>query len=163
MKQRRLFAALMLAAILALALAGPASAAKLGGAGADQGGRLFTTNLSGTAEVDPVTGELDAGDPDGSGSATLTVNPGQREVCYELSVKDITLPASGAHIHVGEAGETGPVVVPLTPPDASGVSSGCTEVSRELALAIIQEPEAYYVNVHTSDFPGGAIRGQLSK
>ena len=160
MKQRRLFAAVMLVAILALALAGPASAAKLGGA--DQGGRLFTTNLSGAAEVDP-TGELGAGDPDGSGSATLTVNPGQREVCYELSVKDITLPASGAHIHVGEAGETGPVVVPLTPPDASGVSSGCTEVSRELAKEILKNPGAYYVNVHTSDFPGGAVRGQLSK
>ena len=158
---RRISLVLAVALMLAVMVAAPALAAKLGGA--DQGGRLFTTNLSGAEEVDPVTGELDAGDPDGSGSATLTVNPGQREVCYELSVKDITLPAIGAHIHVGDAGENGPVVVPLTPPDASGVSSGCTEVSRELALAIIQEPEDYYVNVHTSDFPGGAIRGQLSK
>jgi hypothetical protein len=161
MKQRRLFAALLLAALAALALAGPASAAKLGGA--DHGGRLFTTTLSGAEEVDPETGALGAGDPDGSGLATLTVNPGQMEVCYELSVEDIMLPAIGAHIHVGAAGENGPVVVPLIPPDASGVSSGCEEVSRELALAIIQDPEGYYVNVHTSDFPNGAIRGQLSK
>jgi len=95
--------------------------------------------------------------------ATLTVNPGQKEVCYELSVEDITLPAIGAHIHVGDAGENGPVVVPLTPPDASGLSSGCAEVSRELALAIIKNPENYYINVHTTDFPNGAIRGQLSK
>ena len=150
MKQRRLFAALLLAALAALALAGPASAAKLGGA--DHGGRLFTTTLSGAEEVDP----------DGSGLATLTVNPGQKEVCYELSVEDIMLPAIGAHIHVGDAGENGPIVVELMPPDASGVSSGCAEVSRELALTIIQDPEGYYVNVHTSDFPNGAIRGQLS-
>jgi hypothetical protein len=161
MKQRRLVAALLLAALAALALAGPAPAAKLGGA--DHGGRLFTTTLSGAEEVDPVTGALGAGDPDGSGSATLTVNPGQMEVCYELSVEDIMLPAIGAHIHVGDAGENGPVVVPLIPPDASGVSSGCEEVSRELALALIQDPEHYYVNVHTEDFPAGAIRGQLSK
>ncbi len=161
MKQRRLLVALLLTAIVALALAGPASAAKLGGA--DHGGRLFTTTLSGAEEVDPVTGALGAGDPDGSGLATLTVNPGQEEVCYELSVEGITLPAIGAHIHVGAAGENGPVVVPLTPPDASGVSSGCAEVSRELALEIIRNPENYYVNVHTSDFENGAIRGQLSK
>ena len=161
MKQRRLFAALLMVALAALALAGPASAAKLGGA--EQGGRLFTTTLSGAEEVDPLTGALGAGDPDGSGLAALTVNPGQGEVCYEISVEDIMLPAIGAHIHVGDAGENGPVVVPLIPPDASGVSSGCAEVSRELALAIIQEPEDYYVNVHTTDFPNGAIRGQLSK
>jgi hypothetical protein len=161
MKQRRLFVALLLATIVALALAGPAAAAKLGGA--DQGGRLFTTTLSGAEEVDPITGALEAGDPDGSGLATLTVNPGQSEVCYELSVEDIMLPAIGAHIHLGDAGENGPVVVPLDPPDASGVSSGCAEVSRELALAIVQDPDDYYVNVHTEDFPSGAIRGQLSK
>src|SRR5918996_5670318 len=131
MKQRRLFAALLLAALAAWALGGPASAAKLGGA--DHGGRLFTTILSGAEEVDPVTGALGAGDPDGSGLATLTVNPGQEEVCYELSVEGITLPAIGAHIHVGAAGENGPVVVRLTLPDASGVSSGCADVPRELA------------------------------
>jgi hypothetical protein len=161
MKLRPLFAALLLAALAALALAGTASAAKLGGA--EQGGRLFTTTLSGAEEVDPITGALGAGDPDGSGLATLTVNPGQEEVCYELSVEGITLPAIGAHIHVGDAGENGPVVVPLNPPDASGVSSGCAQVPRELALAIIQNPENYYVNVHTTDFPNGALRGQLSK
>ena len=161
MLSRRISLVLAVALMLAVMVAAPALAAKLGGA--DQGGRLFTTTLSGAEEVDPVTGELEAGDPDGSGSATLTVNPGQGEVCYEISVEDITLPAIGAHIHLGDAGENGPVVVPLTPPDASGVSSGCAEISRELALAIIQEPEDYYVNVHTSGFPGGAIRGQLSK
>ena len=161
MKLRPLFAALLLAALVALALAGTASAAKLGGA--DQGGRLFTTTLSGAEEVNPLTGALGAGDPDGSGLATLTVNPGQEEVCYELSVEGITLPSIGAHIHVGDAGENGPVVVPLNPPDASGVSSGCAQVPRELSLAIIQNPENYYVNVHTTDFPNGALRGQLSK
>jgi CHRD domain len=161
MKQRRLFAALLFAALAALALAGPASAAKLDGA--DHGGRLFATTLSGAEEVDPVTGALGAGDPDGSGLATLTVNPGQKVVCYELGVEDIMLPAVGAHIHVGDAGENGPIVVELAEPNASGVLSGCEEVSRELALAIIQNPEGYYVNVHTGDFPNGAIRGQLSK
>jgi hypothetical protein len=159
MHPRRLIVALALALIAAMVLTGPALAARLGAA--DHGGRLFTTTLSGTQEVDPVTGNPGAGDPEGSGLATLTVNPGQEEICYELSVEGITLPATAAHIHVGAAGENGPPVVALMPPDASGVSSGCAPVSRELALEIIRNPENYYVNVHTSDFPNGAIRGQL--
>ena len=159
MNPGRLGIVLAVALMGALLLAAPALAAKVDNA--DHGGRPFSTVLSGEEEVDPVTGEVGVGDPDGSGLATITVNPGQGEICYELSVEDITLPAIGAHIHVGPAGENGPVVVPLTPPDSSGFSSGCAEVSRELAKAIIQNPENYYVNVHTTDFPNGAIRGQL--
>lgn len=154
MKARRLLLALVLGALVTLALGGTASAAKL--EVADHGGRPLSTTLTGAAEVPG------PGDPDGSGSARVTVNPGQGEICYELSVANIILPATGAHIHVGAADEFGDVVVPLTPPDASGFSSGCEEVSRELAKAILKNPENYYVNVHTSDFPAGAIRGQLS-
>jgi CHRD domain-containing protein len=155
MKQRRLFAALMLAAIAALAIAGPASAAKLGGAGADQGGRQLTTTLTGEQEV-PVPG-----DPDGIGFATVTVNPGQGVLCYELSVSGIA-PATLAHIHEAPVGVAGPVVVDLLPP-TDGSSSGCVEVGRTLAKEILQDPSDYYVNVHNADFPGGALRGQLSK
>ena len=160
MKGRRLFAALLLAALVSLALAGTASAVRLDVA--DHGGRPFSTVLTGEEEVDPVTGAVGVGDPDGSGFATITVNPGQEEVCWEISAEDITLPATAAHIHVGAAGTAGGVVVTLSAPDASGFSSGCTTVERDLALPILKNPENYYVNVHTTDFPNGAIRGQLS-
>jgi CHRD domain len=42
---------------------------------------------------------------------------------------------------------------------------GCAEkVDADLIKAIRQDPTAYYVNIHsTPDFPGGALRGQLSK
>jgi hypothetical protein len=153
-KGRRLLLALALAALVTLALAGAASAAKLDVA--DHGGRPLSTTLTGTAEVPS------PGDPDGTGTAKITVNPGQEEVCWELLVTDITLPATGAHIHIGAAGVAGDVVVHLTPPDATGVSSGCTTVEREVALDILKNPENYYVNVHTTDFVDGAIRGQLS-
>jgi hypothetical protein len=125
---------------------------------AADGGRKFTTTLTGAAEVPG------PGDPDGSGTATITLNPGQGEVCWEIHVSNITLPATGAHIHVGTATESGPVVVGLVPPDATGHSSGCTTADRDLIKAIIQNPENYYVNVHTLPLYGaGAVRGQLSK
>jgi hypothetical protein len=155
MKGRRLLLSLVLAALVALALAGAASAASL--AVADHGGRPLSTELTGAAEVP-------AGDPAGSGMATITVNPGQEEVCWEIKAAGIDLPATAAHIHVGAVGTAPPnnVVVTLSAPDASGFSSGCTTVDRDLALEILQNPENYYVNVHNEDFPTGAIRGQLS-
>ena len=153
MKQRRLFAALMLAAIVALAIAGPASAAKLGGA--DQGGRQLTTTLTGGQEA-PVPG-----DSDGIGFATVTVNPGQGVLCYELSVSGIA-PATAAHIHEAPPGVAGPVVVGLQAP-TDGSSGGCVEVGRALAKDILKNPADYYVNVHNAEYPAGALRGQLSK
>jgi hypothetical protein len=115
-------------------------------------GRPLTTQLSGANEVPPA-------DPDGSGTARVWVNPGLDEVCYELEVADIA-PATAAHIHVAPAGVNGPVVVPLAAP-TSGSSSGCADVPRELAQALVMDPENYYVNVHNAEYPGGAIRGQL--
>ena len=125
---------------------------------ADEGGRPFTTTLTGAAEVPG------PGDPDGSGTASITLNPGLEEVCFELFVSNITLPATGAHIHVIGPLGFGPVVVGLVPPDATGTSSGCVSADRELIKAIMQNPENYYVNVHTLPlYAAGAVRGDLAK
>jgi hypothetical protein len=153
MRIRRLIVVLVLGLIGAMVLAGPVFAAKLDVA--QQGGRLLSTTLTGEAEIPG------PGDPDGSGFATITVNPGQELLCYELSVAGIA-PATAAHVHFGSPGEAGPVVVGLAPP-TSGFSSGCVFVDRGLAKAIIKNPSLYYVNVHNDPYPGGALRGQLSK
>ncbi len=122
------------------------------------GGRPFVVPLTGAAE------RPGPGDPDGTGTAWLTLNHGQGEVCWTIVVADITLPAAAAHIHIAPPTAPGPVVVPLSAPGADGTTSGCLGgVDQELIKAIQQNPSAYYVNVHTSDFPGGAVRGQLSK
>lgn len=136
-------------------LAHPVSAERL--TGSDHGGRPLTANLTGAAEAPG------PGDPDGTGSAVITLNQGQGEVCWEISVSGITLPATAAHIHVAPVGVPGPVVVPLSAPDSSGFASGCTSANPDLIKAIRQDPAAYYVNVHNADFPAGAVRGQLAK
>lgn len=123
-------------------------------ASAATAGRPFTVGLTGEAEVN-AAGELNQGDLDGSGTVSLTINPGTGEVCWTIEVADVD-PIVAAHIHVAPSTAPGPIVVPLS------ATSGCTEVSRQLALAIITDPSAYYVNVHNATYPAGALRGQLA-
>jgi hypothetical protein len=141
------FLSMVLIALTVLALASIAA----------DGGRPITVMMTGAAE------RPGPGDPDGSGTAQFRLNPGQEQICYELTVTNITLPAVGVHIHIASADSPGPVVIPLTPPDASGTSSGCVSVDRDLILAILHNPENYYVNVHSTEYPAGAVRAQLSK
>jgi hypothetical protein len=102
------------------------------------------------------------GDEDGLGQSHVLINALSSSLCFSIVAQQITLPAAAAHIHVGEEDVAGDVVVPLAPPDELGNSASCvTGVDTALIDAILQNPSGYYVNVHTSDFPDGAIRGQL--
>lgn len=102
------------------------------------------------------------GDPDGVGTVLLTVNAGLRTVCWVTSVSNIALPSTGAHIHKAPAGVAGPIVLPLSAPDATGIASGCAEdVDRDLLRDILSNTAAYYVNVHSTEYRPGAIRSQL--
>jgi hypothetical protein len=145
--------------ICAIVFASPAFAAPKAD-GECNGGRPLTATLTGAAEVN-AEGVPNQGDPDGSGTANVRVNPGQGCISYDLAVEDIE-PATAAHIHEAPAGEAGPVVVGLDKP-TDGTSSGTVTVDREEAKNIVQNPDKYYVNVHNAEYPGGAVRGQLSK
>lgn len=100
------------------------------------------------------------GDPDGTGTAQIRVEPAQSRVCWELFIRQIE-PASAAHIHRGAAGASGPPVVPLTTPDSAGRSTGCTQVDPALARELAGQAHDFYVNVHNAPYPAGAVRGQL--
>jgi hypothetical protein len=119
------------------------------------GGRAFTVALTGEAETPN-------GDPVATGTATVRLRAGQGQVCYQLAASNLPTVAVAAHIHRAAAGASGPVVVPLRPPNAAGRAGGCTTVARTLVTAILGAPASYYVNVHTSGFPNGAVRGQLT-
>mgnify|MGYP003576160601 CR=1 FL=1 len=121
-----------------------------------KGGRPLSAVLLPENEVPPCTAQSG-----GSGTFEMTVNPGQGIITYELTAENID-PALFAHIHRGEAGVVGGVVVPLNAP-TGGYSSGEYTVSKELAKEILKNPEEFYVNVHNAICPAGAIRGQLSK
>jgi hypothetical protein len=143
-KQRALFL------ILTLALFATTAAAQ------DDSGRPLTATLTGAAEVPG------PGDTNGGGTASIRLNQGKKQVCFELTVTNIAT-ATAAHIHRGGTTASGPVVVTLTAP-ANGSSRGCVDnVSDDLIKELRQTPEAFYVNVHNAEFTDGAVRGQLSK
>ena len=130
----------VLAAIASLVLVAGALGAEVG----------FSADLSNGGE----------GDEDGSGTAAITIDPETGEVCYDLTVDGIQ-PVTASHIHIGAEGESGDVVVPLDVDGFEGSSSDCVDASDADLDAIIANPAGYYVNIHTEDFPAGAIRGQL--
>jgi CHRD domain len=140
---------------ITIALALALTSALLVAGGATAGGRPISIDLTGAAEAPG------PGDPDGSGTASFTFNPGTGEVCYEFSVTGVE-PLAAAHIHVAPVGSPGPVVIPLPPTSATG-GSGCVTADRELIRAILIDPSAYYFNVHNAPFPAGALRGQLTR
>ncbi|HSH80094.1 MAG TPA: CHRD domain-containing protein [Herpetosiphonaceae bacterium] len=117
----------------------------------------LSANLKGGAEEVP-----NPGDPDGMGTSTVTLNTDSGQVSFTINVSNITLPAAAAHIHEGAKGVAGGVVVPLTAPDANGTANGSAAVDAALMQRMMDNPAGFYVNVHTTDFPGGAVRGQLA-
>jgi hypothetical protein len=123
---------------------------------ATTGGVAIDTHLTGVAE------RPDPGDADGTGTATIRLRKGQAKICYSLSASGITLPAAAAHIHRGTVDEAGAVVVPLGTPNAAGTASGCMPATRPLVAEILGNRSGFYVNVHTSDLPNGALRAQLA-
>lgn len=140
----------------------PAGAVRgqLTGTSDDAFGRIVTVQMTGANECN-ASGTCNLGDPDGTGTATVRIRRDASLVCYRLRVQNIQLPSVGAHIHRGGARTAGGIVVPMNAPDASGVSAGCASAAQSLIDEILASPAGFYVNVHTRDFPGGAVRAQL--
>jgi hypothetical protein len=135
-----------------------------------QGHVPLRAHLSGAEEVP-------AADDDGSGIATIHVGVEQGEVCFNVGFNKITT-GNRAHIHSGAAGVNGGIVVAFfdlqTPAsqrdprldelEKKESLDGCVTGLNPVLLAdIVANPQNYYVNVHNSRFPGGAVRAQLER
>ena len=136
---------------------------------------VLTTSLNGRNEV--AAGAKDSrnvGDPNARGEAyVFGIDNDPTTLCYVLTVDKLST-ASAAHIHEAASGANGPVVLNLAAP-GDGTAADCltqgepgkfTKDANGVPLTTVAEilanPENYYVNVHNADYPGGAIRGQLS-
>lgn len=116
--------------------------------------------------------ETPANNAKATGTATFTLDGTKLE--YSISVRDLSGPPTMAHIHVGAGGVAGPPVYTFTLKGGAGtsgtISSGSVDltktasagVSGDSLKALLNNGNAY-VNVHTKNFPGGEIRGQVMK
>lgn len=130
-----------------------------------------TLGTSGAAIAKP---DADKSIPLNNGQETTVAKTGARgtfsyhidgdQLCYSLSVRKLSEPAVAAHIHLAPRKTAGPVVVTLdVKPGTSWTVKECADASGDVLRAIAANPRSYYVNVHTSAFPDGEIRGQLKK
>lgn len=114
-------------------------------------GKVMHATLKGASEVPK-------GAPNGSGTVTVRVT-GPRRICWAFKLVGVTTPTA-AHIHKGDPGKAGAVVIPL---GKTYAPTGCTAATAAAVTALVKHPRRFYVNVHNARYPGGAVRGQLHK
>lgn len=106
--------------------------------------------------------EVGGGDPDGSGRAEVSVAKNLDRVCYNVHDIHGLGTITAAHIHEGAKGKNGPPVITLTEAPEGGFK-GCTDAPGWLQDAMKSNFSGYYANIHTNEYPNGAIRGQLGR
>jgi hypothetical protein len=130
----------------------------------------FAADLSGGQEVPPVDTEATGG----SRFDVIDLGNGRREIKFRLGVFDIDH-VTAAHIHLGCPGENGPIVAFLFEGGPTGevngrLSQGTIRRGNLVGplegrgvqrLVEAMESNCTYVNVHTTEWPGGEIRGQI--
>lgn len=148
------------------------AATSMGVATAQQARTAWVAYLSNTEEVPTNTSRA-------TGLASFQLNPGGNAINYWISVDSIQN-VMMAHIHIGAAGQNGPVTVwlyPAAPPPVviQGTFSGMIgsgaitpanfggPLAGQPLSALINALNSggAYANAHTSAFPGGEIRGQI--
>ncbi len=112
--------------------------------------------LDGAQEVGPVT-------TDAAGQGLFTLTP--TGLSFDIRVKELSGPITGAHFHNAAFGVNGPIVRILTTDFVGGVATGIwtSADAQPLTAVLIDQLEIgnLYINVHTADNSGGEIRGQI--
>lgn len=116
-----------------------------------------STSLSSRQEVPKPNGSVRGAN--GTFTATVTKSGTTGRIAWRLSFSGLTGRAMAAHIHTGQRGRAGPVVVALCGPCRAGVRR-----SVALTASVLSALEAgrAYVNIHTARNSAGEIRGQIA-
>jgi hypothetical protein len=104
--------------------------------------------------------ETAGGDADGTGTFRVEADPASGDFCYTLTAENTAAPTM-AHVHAGAAGADGAPIANLSVTGKGG--DECIAMEPDKIKGILANPAGFYVNVHTADYPKGAIRGQLIK
>lgn len=120
--------------------------------------RRFSAALTGAQEVPPVV-------TNAMGMGTFILDEKKRRLVYAIVFRDLSSPFLFAHFHLGAAGANGPVLEEIkgwTLSDdktAGAVTAVWDRLPRKTMRAF--KSNGVYVNVHSTNFPAGEIRGQV--
>ena len=123
----------------------------------------LVSRMNGAEEVPVSNTGPRVGDKNGSAVTYLRIRGNQ--VSFAIKWKNIAAPTAG-HIHAGVAGQNGGVKVGFfgaLPSTARAVTGSVTVADEALLESLKTNPESFYSNLHTAEFPGGAVRGQFKK
>ena len=117
-----------------------------------------------------LSGSLNAGqevpprDSSATGAADMSVDTRTNVVRYMYSFKNLTGAATSAGVHQASVGENGPVAITLAKPprSGSGAVTGVIVVASVLAADVCANPTNYYINISSTAFAEGEIRGQFA-
>lgn len=133
------------------------------GAAAGRGGALFAASMNGANEV-PVQGGPAVGDQDGRALEFVKVKGDKVSVTVKWRG---TAEPTALHIHRGAKGTNGGIRVDFTKLLAKSKNHRATGTVKVDDAALLEQlktdPNSFYANLHTAEFPGGAVRGQLHK
>lgn len=106
--------------------------------------------------------EVPARATNGQGSCLVALNPTETQFTVNCTYSGTTSAVVGAHIHdAGSVGVNGPIRFNF---NFTGATSGAiTPLTFAVTPAQVADLRAkrWYVNIHTANFPGGEIRGQV--
>jgi hypothetical protein len=175
-KSRKLLAIVICAVIVASAAAAITVQAENGKSGSireNEEHGAFEARLNGFQQVPAII-------TNGTGTFTAELNPDGTSINYTLSYSGLSSRAHFAHIHVGQAGANGAVIVflcggggkpecpasgsvsgKLTGADVKAIADQGVTVGNFRELLIALRSGVAYVNVHSTNFPSGEIRGQI--
>ena len=107
-------------------------------------------------------------DTGASGSAHIYTGSGPNQLCGTFTWTGIHGAVGFGHIHQAEAGKPENVAYTINlfgpPTSTAGFPSGttgCTVVPQQQQALMARFPQEFMTTIHTTAYPGGAIRGQL--
>jgi hypothetical protein len=168
-----------------LHLAGLGLAAIVCMGGSAQAGDEFSARINGFQEIGSLTGPTGAIFTNGTGKLSLDTQ--KNAITYSLTYSDLGSGVTQAHIHFGKvhvaggiiaflcnnSGSGAPAGTPACPASGGTVTGTLTPASvigptgqgiaagNFDALLAALDTNTAYVNIHTSGFPAGEIRGQI--
>ena len=127
----------------------------------------FTANLDRGQEVSRIKEETPSLPHQAMGNAQLTYKANSQQVCYTIRFEQLVGKETEVHVHApAPIGENAPVLFFISPQEAGGPSpigspkKGCMGPLNKQEVRWLKRG-LWYLNIHTNQFPGGEIRGQV--